>query len=183
MEALHKKTVLLYIVAMLTLILVIGVSLFLFKKMQDRIIEVRNVRERIASIEKYESIYVEELRKIEDINASLSKIEKEVVAKDMIPLLLSNVERFGKEVFVSAEIVSAQIIDQKGKPPYVSIDVKAKGSLENLISFMKKIEQSKSETSIEKISLVQGGNSEQQGIVSNNTTWELSATLFVLSYK
>jgi Tfp pilus assembly protein PilO len=183
MEALHKKTIVLYIIALLALIVVIGASLLLFKKMQMRIVEVRSVRERIASIEKYESIYVEELRKIEDINTVVSVLEKEIVTKDTIPLILSNIERFGKDASVSGEIVSAQIIEQKGKPPYVSIDVKAEGSLEDLTAFMKKIEQSKSESSIEKISLVQEGGGEQQGIAPNNNVWELSATIFVLSYK
>lgn len=183
MEALHKKTIILYIGTLLVLIIVIGVSLLLFKKMQMRIIEVRSVRERIASIEKYESIYVEELKKIEDINASLSVIEKEVVTKNTIPLVLSNIERFAKDTAVSGEIVSAQIMEQKAKPAYVSIDVKAKGSLENLTSFMKKIEQSKSESSIERISLVQESNGEQQGTAPNNNVWELSTTIFVLSYK
>lgn len=181
MQSIHKKTLILYIITIIILVIVTGVSLFLFKEMQKRITEVRNVKERVASIQKYESIYREELQKVEKIQESVALLEKEVVTQSAIPIVLSNIEALTAQAGVSGEIISAQIVSQKAKPSYVSIDIKAEGKKEQLITFMKLIEQSKNESSIEKFSLVQGVQTTETR--DGGAFWELTATLFVLSYK
>lgn len=183
METLHKKTIILYITTTVLLIAVIAIALLLFKKMQNRIIEVRNVRERIASIEKYDALYEEEVEKMEAVNQALALIEKEIVTKNTIPLVLSNIELLANDTFVEGEIISAQIVEQKGKAPYVSIEIKAQGTLEDLALFMKKIEQAKNESSIDRFSLTQSLEGEETGTAPGKNIWNLTATLFVLSYK
>lgn len=181
MEHIYKKTLITYLLTILLLIGVIAGVLLVFQKIQLRIEAVRNVKERIASMEKYESIYIQEQQKFEAITNSLDTLRQEIVTERTIPLVLSNIELLAQESSIEAEIASAQIISPKGKPAYVSIDVKAKGSLEQLQQFMKKVEQSKSESSIEKFSLTQSVQGSEDAVPQSNI-WELSVTIFVLSY-
>jgi Tfp pilus assembly protein PilO len=176
LHTLYKKTISLYITVTVVLIVFIGASLLLFKEMKNRISAVRAIYDRIASIEKYESIYKEEKEKIDSIENSLMVLEKEIVTPTTLPLVLSGIELLGKDLLLTVEISSAQIISPRGKNPYASISIKTEGSYDQLLSFMNKIEDVRSESSIESFTLT-------QSILNNENMWELMATIFVLSYK
>lgn len=179
MKTLYKKTISTYIGALVLFFALLTIVLFLFKRVQMRIVEVRVVNEKIASIEKYEGIYLQELEKIKNLEERLAFLDREIITESTLPLVLSNIEQLAKQSSVVAEITSAKVVTTKEKSSYGSIDIKAEGSFDNLTRFMKKIEQSRNEAVLQTFTLT--GNVEKDQQLANQ--WDLSATIDILSYK
>ncbi len=190
MNNIFKKNIILLSTLLVIFFILLGGGVFLFKKMQDQNAQVYSIREQIEAVRLYEKIFKEEALRIEKIKKTLSEVEQYIVAQETVPRVLSTIEQEAKKNAIELEITSVQIETTKEKTPYLAIVMKGSGDLPRLLAFAQTLESSKTQTSIEKITLSQKISQDAPSLVGEKTPiikkgemWDLDLTLHVISYK
>lgn len=154
MKIIFKKHVIGLILLIFLAVLVLVGIFFFYSSMNQKIVRVLEIKERIASYEKNKSESAKEVAQLKTFENKLSTLESYVVTSSTVPSLLSTFETLAQDKGIVFEIAGVQTptVNEKLKL-LVEFNIR-NGSLSQIQSFLSEIQHQAFQINFVKLSIL-----------------------------
>lgn len=154
--------------------------------MREKQLHVLDIKKQLASYDINKKIFADESKSLESIEARIENLEKYRVTEDSVPALLSSLESMAQDKNVTFAITTVSSPVAKAEKPTLSIDVAARGTFENVTSFLEDLQSQPYEIQFTRFSLfISNTDTEENTTILTKKMleeWELLASIKIISF-
>ncbi len=194
MNTIFKKHVVGLIILIIVAIFILIGIIFFFSSMNQKVVRVLDVKERISSYEKNKKEFADEVAQLKTFENKLSALESYVVTSGSVPDLLSTFETLAQKQNLTFEIASVQTpVENEKTKLLVEFNIRS-GSFPQIQSFLNELQHQAFQVNFIKLSVnsdstptvpevpTQDGATPKAPIVSKERNWQAVATIEILSF-
>jgi Tfp pilus assembly protein PilO len=180
MEAIYKKHVTRFVIAVIfTLLAIFGLWRF-GASMRAKELRAQEIKEHLASYEQNKKVYAQESVELKNISDRISKLERHRITVDTVPQLLSSLEAMAKGKNIVFDITSVKVPKKPEDAQTLVIEFSASGSYTNIHAYLQELLSQPFEVKFTRFSLFRSNRIETAALL--DAQWELLGSIEVVSF-